>query len=150
MLKRKKKNGQGVETDNKRQAVNNPQGIQVKGNALRSLASLHRGDPDDPTPVCFDRRGGRRRGELRRQVAALAGAVAEVGAGRWLLCAEDSYAAAQDADVLVLATEWNQFRNLDLERVRELMKAPVVVDLRNVYRPDRMREHEFQYTSVGR
>jgi UDPglucose 6-dehydrogenase len=63
---------------------------------------------------------------------------------------DDSYAAAEGADVLVLATEWNQFRNLDLARIRELMKSPVVVDLRNVYRPDRMREHEFQYTSVGR
>jgi UDPglucose 6-dehydrogenase len=64
--------------------------------------------------------------------------------------AEDTYAAALDVDVLVIATEWNQFRNLDLDRLRELMAQPVVVDLRNVCSPDRMRDQHFHYTSVGR
>ena len=64
--------------------------------------------------------------------------------------ADDTYDAVTDADVLVIATEWNQFRNLDLGRLRDLMKRPVIVDLRNVYSPDRMREQGFHYTSVGR
>jgi UDPglucose 6-dehydrogenase len=63
---------------------------------------------------------------------------------------EDSYDAAQDADVLVIVTEWNQFRSLDLERIRECLAQPKVVDLRNVYQPDRMRERGFTYEGIGR
>lgn len=63
---------------------------------------------------------------------------------------EDAYSACVGVDVVVIATEWNQFRNLDLGRLRATMRAPVVVDLRNVYEPTRMRELEFDYTSVGR
>ncbi len=62
----------------------------------------------------------------------------------------DSYDAAQGADILVILTEWNQFRSLDLERIRQLLRRPVVVDLRNVYQPTRMREQGFVYSSVGR
>src|SRR5262249_46415053 len=50
----------------------------------------------------------------------------------------DAYAAMDGADVLVLLTEWNEFRGLDLDRVRALLKAPVVVDLRNIYQPHEM------------
>ena len=63
---------------------------------------------------------------------------------------DDAYAVAEGADVLVIATEWNQFRSLDLERLKSAMRAPVVVDLRNVYDPEKMRELGFDYTSVGR
>ena len=63
---------------------------------------------------------------------------------------EDAYAVANGADVVVLATEWNQFRNLDLERLKGEMRTPVVVDLRNIYDPDKMREMGFEYSSVGR
>jgi len=62
----------------------------------------------------------------------------------------DAYEVAEGTDVLVVATEWNQFRNLDLERVRESMREPVVVDLRNIYDPQRMRELGFRYECVGR
>ena len=65
------------------------------------------------------------------------------------LCA-NAYEAAAGADGLVLMTEWNQFRNLDLERIKSSMKAPVFVDLRNVYEPARMAALGFRYTSVGR
>jgi UDPglucose 6-dehydrogenase len=65
------------------------------------------------------------------------------------LC-EDAYEACEDADALVIVTEWNQFRMLDLERVKSLLREPVVVDLRNVYDPVRMRESGFRYTCVGR
>ena len=63
---------------------------------------------------------------------------------------EDAYAACRDADVLVLVTEWNQFRMLDLSRVKDLLKKPVIVDLRNVYDPEQMRQKGFVYVSVGR
>lgn len=62
----------------------------------------------------------------------------------------DAYAACQDADVLVLVTEWNQFRMLDLGRVKDLLRKPVIVDLRNVYDPEPMRQQGFVYVSVGR
>ncbi len=62
----------------------------------------------------------------------------------------DAYEAAKGADALVLVTEWNQFRNLDLERISSEMKAPNFFDLRNVYSPERMRELGFNYYCVGR
>ncbi|MGP9821304.1 UDP-glucose dehydrogenase family protein [Salinarimonas sp. NSM] len=64
--------------------------------------------------------------------------------------ARDPYACAEGADALVLVTEWDAFRALDLRRLRQIMAAPVLVDLRNVYRPDEVREAGFAYASVGR
>jgi UDPglucose 6-dehydrogenase len=54
------------------------------------------------------------------------------------------------ADALVIVTEWVQYRALDLERVKSAMARPVVVDLRNIYRPQDMAAHGFIYESVGR
>jgi UDPglucose 6-dehydrogenase len=62
----------------------------------------------------------------------------------------DAYEAANGCDVLVLATEWNQFRKLDMARLKGILKAPKLVDLRNVYDPAGMRQLGFEYTSVGR
>ncbi len=62
----------------------------------------------------------------------------------------DPYHAAEGADALVLVTEWNQFRNLDFERMKKLLRAPVLIDLRNVYEPKRMAELGYYYVSVGR
>ena len=63
---------------------------------------------------------------------------------------EDAYDVAKGADVLVLITEWNEFRALDLDRIAAVMIAPVLVDLRNVYRPDEVRAAGFKYSSIGR
>ncbi len=63
---------------------------------------------------------------------------------------EDAYACAEDADALVIATEWEQFRALDLDRLRDLMACPVVVDLRNIYPPEDMNRRGFAYACVGR
>jgi UDPglucose 6-dehydrogenase len=60
------------------------------------------------------------------------------------------YACAEDADALVIATEWEQFRALDLDRLKHIMACPVVIDLRNIYRPEEMAQHGFIYDSVGR
>ncbi|MGY6532502.1 UDP-glucose dehydrogenase family protein [Glycocaulis sp.] len=60
------------------------------------------------------------------------------------------YLALEGADVAVIITEWNEFRALDLDRVKAALKAPVVVDLRNIYDPEEMAEAGFSYISVGR
>jgi UDPglucose 6-dehydrogenase len=60
------------------------------------------------------------------------------------------YDCVEEADAVVIITEWEQFRALDLERVRDLMACPVMVDLRNVYRPEDMKKYGFAYISVGR
>jgi UDPglucose 6-dehydrogenase len=65
------------------------------------------------------------------------------------LC-EDSYDACRGADALVIVTEWNQFRMLDFARVKELLRQPLVADLRNVYDPGPMRDAGFTYVCVGR
>jgi UDPglucose 6-dehydrogenase len=64
--------------------------------------------------------------------------------------ADDEYAAVTSADALVFVTEWNQFRALDLKRIRDLMTTPKVVDLRNIYDPEDMKELGFEYVGVGR
>jgi len=64
--------------------------------------------------------------------------------------ADGPYACAEGADALVIVTEWEQFRALDLDRIKSVMRQPVVVDLRNVYRPAEMAELGFVYDSVGR
>ncbi len=63
---------------------------------------------------------------------------------------KDSYDAAKGAGALVIVTEWNQFRNLDLDRLKTLLKEPFFFDLRNVYDPQRVREKGFRYYCVGR
>ena len=63
---------------------------------------------------------------------------------------EGPYQAIEGADALAIATEWDVFRALDLDRVKKLLKAPVVVDLRNIYNPAEMVEAGFHYTGIGR
>ncbi len=63
---------------------------------------------------------------------------------------ENSYDAAAGADGVVIATEWNQFRALELERLKKLLKRPLIVDLRNIYEPAKMQAAGFDYISVGR
>lgn len=64
--------------------------------------------------------------------------------------ATDEYDAIDGADALVIITEWNQFRALDMEKVKQLLKAPKIADLRNIYEPGDMREMGFDYVGVGR
>ena len=67
-----------------------------------------------------------------------------------LIGCQDAYDTMTGADAVVLATEWNQFRNLDLAQVKSLLRVPVFIDLRNVYDPERVAECGFYYVSVGR
>lgn len=63
---------------------------------------------------------------------------------------DDADTAMKEADILVILTEWNEFRSLDLKKVKSLMRGSLVVDLRNIYKRQDMRAHGFHYVSVGR
>jgi UDPglucose 6-dehydrogenase len=64
--------------------------------------------------------------------------------------AKGEYESVKDTDCLVIVTEWNQFRKLDMEKIKSLMRQPNLADLRNIYDPNKMRALGFNYTSVGR
>ena len=64
--------------------------------------------------------------------------------------AQDAYECAAGADALVILTEWDEFRALDLARIRAVLKSPLVVDLRNIYKPQEMQQQGFRYVSIGR
>jgi len=64
--------------------------------------------------------------------------------------ASDAYEAADGSDALVFMTEWNEFRALDMQKIKGLMRTPRIADLRNIYEPQRMRELGFDYVGVGR
>lgn len=64
--------------------------------------------------------------------------------------AENAYEAVDGADAMVILTEWDQFRALDLDRIKESLKSDIVVDLRNIYSPEDMAKRGFEYTSIGR
>ncbi len=70
--------------------------------------------------------------------------------GEGIVYFDDSYGAMKGADALVIMTEWNEFRQLDLEKIRKTLRAPVVVDCRNIYKPAIMKEMGFRYQSFGR
>jgi UDPglucose 6-dehydrogenase len=77
-------------------------------------------------------------------------AKAILGEGHGIDYASDPYSCVEQTDALVIVTEWNQFRALDLARIKRAMKAPILVDLRNIYRPEDLARHGFTYVSVGR
>jgi UDPglucose 6-dehydrogenase len=70
--------------------------------------------------------------------------------GDHIAYASNSYEAAHDADALLILTEWEEFANLDLSRVRQELKYPIVIDGRNLYDPETMAAQGFTYYSVGR
>ena len=63
---------------------------------------------------------------------------------------EDEYEAARGADAVLIATEWNEYRNLDLEKLRSVMKSPVILDTRNVLDPEMARSTGFRYAGIGK
>jgi len=63
---------------------------------------------------------------------------------------QDEYETARDGNALVIATEWNQFRNLDLNKIKRLLKTPILIDLRNLYEPATLKSLGFTYEGVGR
>jgi UDPglucose 6-dehydrogenase len=91
---------------------------------------------------------------LRRGALVRAYDPAATGRARAILAEVEfrrtAYAAARGADAIVVVTEWNEFRQLDLGRLKRLMRRPVVVDGRNIYDPEQMRSLGFVYRGIGR
>ena len=69
---------------------------------------------------------------------------------RDIVYCDDPYTAVKEADALLIMTEWNEYRNLDLSRIQHEMQGNVIVDLRNIYNPTEMATMGFNYTGVGR
>ncbi len=70
--------------------------------------------------------------------------------GSKITYAENSYAALKGADALAIVTEWNEFREPDFDRMKKLLRSPIIFDGRNLYNPDQIRAHGFTYLSIGR
>ncbi|MBI2080705.1 MAG: UDP-glucose/GDP-mannose dehydrogenase family protein [candidate division NC10 bacterium] len=124
---------------------------EVRGKTLAVLGLSFKPNTDDirEAPALDLIRGLLERGARIRAFdpAAMANAARVLPEAEYC---KDAYDAAAGADAVVLVTEWNQFRNLDLARLKAALRQPVFVDLRNVYEPRRMREQGFRYTGVGR
>lgn len=124
---------------------------EVAGKSIAVLGLAFKPETDDmrDSPTIPIIKGLQERGAIVRaydpQAASNARAIFEN-----LDYCSDAYETAKDADVLVLATEWNEFRALNFERIRKALRQPVVVDLRNIYDPQRMSALGFRYFSVGR
>ena len=82
--------------------------------------------------------------------AAMERAKLELPPNDCLQYTDDPYAAADNADALLILTDWAEFTRLDLARLRYTLRYPIVIDGRNMFSPDAMAEHGFIYTSVGR
>ena len=63
---------------------------------------------------------------------------------------KDPYEVSKDSDVLLILTEWNEFKELDLKKIKSLMKNPLIIDGRNIYNPENVKKEGFSYISIGR
>jgi UDPglucose 6-dehydrogenase len=126
-------------------------GGDLTGKTVAVLGLSFKPETDDirEAPAIDIVRGLHEGGARVRAFDPVAMSNAEPHLGDAVLC-KDAYEACEEADGLVLVTEWNQFRMLDLERIKKLLRSPVVVDLRNVYEPEPMRAAGFEYVCVGR
>ncbi|HUE86404.1 MAG TPA: UDP-glucose/GDP-mannose dehydrogenase family protein [Vicinamibacterales bacterium] len=100
--------------------------------------------------LCRDLAGAGARIQAFDPVAAAAAAAALSDIRESVTFTADAYDAARDADALVIMTEWNEFRGLDLSRIRDVMTSPVIVDARNVLDPRQTRDAGFRYVGMGR
>ena len=128
-------------------------GVAGKQIAVLGLAFKPNTDDIREAPALFVCRELARRGarvSAFDPVAAAAAAVALSDVSRDVTFARDAYEATRKADTLVIMTEWNEFRGLDLNRVRELMSRPLIIDARNVLDPAQTQELGFVYVGTGR
>jgi UDPglucose 6-dehydrogenase len=126
-------------------------GGDVRGRTVCVLGLSFKPETDDirDAPALDIIRGMLERGALVRAFDPVAMAKAAPLLPEVSFC-KDAYHACEGADAMVIVTEWNQFRMLDMERVKGVLQGRVVVDLRNVYRPEAMLRAGFHYVSVGR
>ena len=125
----------------------------VAGKTVALLGLSFKPDTDDvrDSPALVIARGLLHRGaSLRAYDPAAMDELRKMMDDPGLAFCKDAYDAAQDADALVIVTEWNQFRKLELDRMQQLLKRPLIIDLRNLYEPAKMAAAGFHYVSVGR
>ncbi len=127
-------------------------GGSVEGRAVALLGLSFKPNTDDlrESPAMAILEALAVEGAAVRAYDPVAMAAAQRTPRRGVVYCADEYEAAAGADAVVLATEWNQFRGLDLDRLKEVLREPVVVDLRNVWEPRTMRAKGFRYIGVGR
>jgi len=70
--------------------------------------------------------------------------------GDRIVYCKDAYEAAHDSDCLMIMTEWNEFKEIDFKRLKDIMKQPAILDGRNIYDPEKMRSMGFRYMAIGR
>jgi UDPglucose 6-dehydrogenase len=124
-------------------------GLQGKTVALLGLAFKPNTDDMRESPAIPIARGLLARGATVRAFDPAAMEAAKLDLPELVYC-DSAYEAARGADGIVIATEWNQFRSLEWGELRRTLRAPLVVDLRNLYDPQRMAAEGFRYVSVGR
>lgn len=128
-------------------------GVKNKKIAVLGLAFKNNTDDDRESPALYVIRNLHKEGALIKaydpQAIPKAKKTLE-SEGIEIEYANDEYEAAHGADALVIATEWNQFRSLDLNRISESLAGDYFFDLRNIYPPEAMRDRGFEYHSVGR
>jgi len=124
----------------------------VRGKQIGILGLAFKPQTDDVREsVALDLiRGLRRRGAVIKAFDPVAMDCAAEQLGKNVEFCRNAYDVARGSQVLVIATEWNEFRMLDLTKIRRIMKSPVVVDCRNIYDPQTMTNLGFRYVSVGR
>jgi UDPglucose 6-dehydrogenase len=122
----------------------------VRGRCIAMLGLSFKPNTDDirESPAIAIARELKRAGGKIKAYDPAAGEVAKQELPGVTIC-KDVESAARGADALVIVTEWNQFRNLDLERVRKLLRTPLLIDLRNIYQPERVREAGLRYVGIG-
>jgi UDPglucose 6-dehydrogenase len=126
-------------------------GGSAKGKTVAMLGLAFKPNTDDvrESPALAIARGLAAQGCHVRAFDPAAAATARAAGFEGEACA-DEYAACENADALVIATEWNQFRNLDLGRIKTALSQPLMIDLRNVYEPEDLAAKGFRYVAVGR
>ncbi|HKK52660.1 MAG TPA: UDP binding domain-containing protein, partial [Myxococcota bacterium] len=124
---------------------------EIEGRSIAVLGLAFKPETDDmrEAPSVDIIRGLLERGATIRAFDPAAMAEAGRMIPEMTLC-KDAYEACDGADALVIVTEWNQFRMLDLGRVKDRLGEPRMIDLRNIYDAERMKEAGFLYWSVGR
>jgi UDPglucose 6-dehydrogenase len=126
-------------------------GGDVQGKTIGILGLAFKPETDDmrDSPTITVIKGLQQRGATIRAYDPQAMENAKTMLENVTYCA-DAYETVEGADAMVLATEWNEFRALNFERVKHALRQPNVIDLRNVYDPNRMAALGFNYKSVGR
>jgi len=127
-------------------------GGELRGQTVALLGLTFKPNTDDlrESPAMFILDELIAAGALVRAFDPIANALLENDGRTGVTYCADEYDAVSGAQAVILATEWNQFRSLDFSKMKDLLARPVVIDLRNIYGPERMRELGFEYTGVGR